>query len=117
MSRWVLLLVLLLACSSAVAPPEREALRAGTYAYVSHVSGNDYSGTITFDHVSDDSVHAIIRVSGLRADVDLGFRSGDAYVLYVHLVGNARILVHRVTPTLSCRVFELDAGAGTCSIR
>ena len=97
-------------------------LTTGTYQYTSTVGGPNggipWQGTLEITYATSDSIAAIWHVTSQYAAFDpkagLGFRNGDAYVLYAYAVNTT--FAHRIRPDLSCSVNEVLGNAGTCSL-
>jgi hypothetical protein len=126
MKRFLLVLFAsLLGCGGdSTAPPP--ALAVGVYDYTATVpffksdgslGTSSYSGTLTLTYAAADSIAGTFQASGLRTDTGLGFRNGDAYVLYGFSSTFTATLAHRIRPDLGCTVkFVGPDPNGTCTL-
>ena len=86
------------ACGGDATGPESELPPLGTYAYrfegVQPGAARTYVGTFTLTYAAPDSIAGTFNVPGLDAVARLGFRNGDAWVVYG--MGGAYIHIHRL---------------------
>jgi hypothetical protein len=118
------LLAALLACSGSTSAPE-PVLQTGAYSYSAAVpfvrsdgsiGTSNYAGTLTVMYAAADSIAGTFAVPGYRPETKLGFRNGDAYVLYAYTTGGVT-LAHRIAPSLACTVKYIGPDpSGTCRI-
>lgn len=124
---WQLTIALaVVACGGSSDSTGPTSLKVGVYNYAGNapflksdgsVGTTSFSGTLTLTYATSDSIAGTFQVARMRSDTKLGFRNGDAYVLYGFETGSGAAIVHRIKPDLGCTVKYVGSGPdGTCTL-
>jgi hypothetical protein len=113
----LILLILIAACGGGTTEPA-PTLQARSYAYSSTVEGTTRTGALVVTYATADSIAGSWAVSSFQQRAGLGFRNGDAYVLYAYSAINAKVYAHRIRPDGTCTIQLVGSSyTGECSIR